>query len=692
MISVGNKFHNATGSPFDDSNNSWDLNTGVPGVGAAIDGSAVGVSGVDGVLSDAGAPLLSSSAVVPVAPYGAVISSGSYQSVYATSGNITFNLEFDTAALAAGPAFTTQMEAAATLLASKISAPKPIILNITVQYNENGVGVGGAEGGPQTGLFESYSTVRADLIAGAAAGDTNFNALPTGTSDNGFSSVAVWNAQLKAFGLLTGSAPEVDGVVDFGTGISSSLLTGVALHELAHAIGRVPYGGVPNGTTPDIFDLFRFTSAGNILVDDNLPAPSAAYFSVNGGTAKLADYGIHSDPSDFLNSFPIGGDVASSLTPNDAFNQYYNSSTKQTLTAVDRIQMDVLGFSSAACFCPGTLITTDRGKVAVQDLHPGMRVVTAAGAERPVRWIGWRCMDFTRHPDPAAARPIRILADAFEHGVPHNDLLLSPDHAVYIDGLLIPAKLLVNGMTIRQETTCEATTYYHVELDSHDVLLTEGLPTESYLDTGNRSTFENARGMVTLYPSFAITNDQARREAESCAPFAADAARVAPVWDALADRARALGFVPPARTLTEEPGFYIERAGVALKPVVASANCHVVVVPAGTKSVRLISRADSPAAVHPWIDDHRRLGVRVSRLTLRSGEAVTRIPLDDPSLSLGWWQVESDAARWTGGAAELPLTMDRPAILEIEFVAMQAYRLPSTPEDDQRPKGISAAA
>jgi hypothetical protein len=55
--------------------------------------------------------------------------------------------------------------------------------------------------------------------------------------------------------------------------------------------------------------------------------------------------------------------------------------------------------------------------------------------------------------------------------------------------------------------------------------------------------------------------------------------------------------------------------------------------------------------------------------------------MDDPGLSHGWWQVESDAARWTSGAAELLLRLDRPAMLEIEFVAMPAYRLPSTPEE-----------
>jgi hypothetical protein len=659
---------------FDDPNSPWDLNTGF-----AIGDLAMTAPGADEVLNTTiplASPLFSTTTA---AAAGIAITQASPASVLETSGNVTFNLEFDAAAMAAPAAFRTQIENAASLLASKISMRNVSTINISVQYNENNIPPGGADGGPSTGVTYSYSLVQSHLVANARAGDTNFNDLPTGPIDQTFSQVTVWNAERKALGLLSGSSTALDGSVDFSSSISTSSLLSVAVHELAHALGRTT-----NATVPDIFELFRYTSPGVILVDGATPATQASYLSVDGGTTRIADYGVKSDPSDFLNAYAINGDVSSLLTPEDAFNQYYDASTLQTLTAADLTQLDVLGFrtaGSAACYCPGTLITTDRGEVAVEDLRPGMRVVTAAGQERPVRWIGWRRMDFTRHPDLAAARPIRILADAFDHAVPRNDLLLSPDHAVFINGLLIPAKLLVNGMTIRREETCESTTYYHVELDSHDVLLTEGLTTESYLDTGNRGMFENGQGVVTLHPLFDYRDDQDRREAESVAPFAADAARVAPEWNALADRARTLGFVPPARTVTDKPTFRVERAGAALKPVVASATRHVVVVPAGTGSLRLISRADTPAATHPWIDDHRRLGVRVSRLTLRSGEAVTRIPMDDPGLSHGWWQVESDAARWTSGAAELLLRLDRPAMLEIEFVAMPAYRLPSTPEE-----------
>jgi hypothetical protein len=70
--------------------------------------------------------------------------------------------------------------------------------------------------------------------------------------------------------------------------------------------------------------------------------------------------------------------------------------------------------------------------------------------------------------------------------MPNRDLVVSPDHAIFVDGKRICARQLVNGTTIRQERDWTAVDYYHVELDRHAILLAEGLPAESYIDTGNR--------------------------------------------------------------------------------------------------------------------------------------------------------------------------------------------------------------
>jgi hypothetical protein len=166
------------------------------------------------------------------------------------------------------------------------------------------------------------------------------------------------------------------------------------------------------------------------------------------------------------------------------------------------------------CFAAGTLIRTDRGDVPVEQLREGDTVWSVLHrAFRPVVWIGHRAVDCARHPAPHRVWPVRIAAGAFGPDQPLRDLYLSPDHALYIDGVLVPARYLVNGGTIRQ-IEVETVAYHHVELRRHDVLLAEGLPAESYLDTGDRANFANGGAVVALHPSWGDA-----WEMEGCAPL-----------------------------------------------------------------------------------------------------------------------------------------------------------------------------
>jgi hypothetical protein len=246
--------------------------------------------------------------------------------VAVTSGGIVINLLFDAAAMAAPASFRAGIQQAVAILAASIS--DKITVNLKIDYSGTG---GGAAAGPDHGLFESYSSIRADLINGATPGDTTFNALTSGSSIQGQSNVVVWNAQLKLWGLMGANDTTTDdGSATFATDINPNLLVGVALHELTHAMGRIPYG-----VQPDVFDFFRFTSSGTRLFLGGATAP-AAYFSLDGGNTKLADYGRTSDASDFLNSGVQGS--------NDPFNEFYNGATSQQLTATDLKQLDALGF------------------------------------------------------------------------------------------------------------------------------------------------------------------------------------------------------------------------------------------------------------------------------------------------------------------------------------------------------------
>ena len=211
---------------------------------------------------------------------------------------------------------------------------------------------------------------------------------------------------------------------------------------------------------------------------------------------------------------------------NTTYSQSYTDSNPATLTAV-----------TLACFAQGTRILTDAGETPVELLREGDMVVTAAGEHRAIAWIGHRHVDIASHPRPHQVSPVRIAPHAFADNVPHAPLLLSPDHAIYTHGVLIPVRHLVNGGSIAQITT-PTVTYYHIELDSHDVLLAEGLPVESYLDTGGRDNFDNHDGVIRLFANFgASPNATALIEANALAPLLSTGLKVDAVRAQLAGRA-----------------------------------------------------------------------------------------------------------------------------------------------------------
>ena len=192
------------------------------------------------------------------------------------------------------------------------------------------------------------------------------------------------------------------------------------------------------------------------------------------------------------------------------------------------------------CYAAGTRILTDRGEVAVEALRTGDMVVTLGlgGAWlRPVHWIGRRRVDTRRHPRPDMVCPVRVRAGALGAGMPWRDLVVSPDHALYLDGVLVPAAALLDGEAIRQEAPASGSIeYFHVELDRHDVIVADGAPAESWLDCGNRAQFDNAGRVVALHPHFGA---EGLGDALPCAPVIAAGPRVERIRLALAGLGRA---------------------------------------------------------------------------------------------------------------------------------------------------------
>jgi len=198
--------------------------------------------------------------------------------------------------------------------------------------------------------------------------------------------------------------------------------------------------------------------------------------------------------------------------------------------------------NNAPCYCTGTRIMTDHGPVAVEALVIGDRVVTAAGAHRPIRWIGTRSYGGRFANANPAILPVCVKAGALADAVPARDLWVSPEHALFLDGVLVPAEHLVNGASIVKARRVESVTYWHVELDSHDVLLAEDAPAESFVDDGGRAIFHNAAAYRALYPQAPSWAG----EAAYCAPRVTDGFALEAIRRRLAVRAGLP--VAPART------------------------------------------------------------------------------------------------------------------------------------------------
>jgi hypothetical protein len=254
---------------------------------------------------------------------------------------------------------------------------------------------------------------------------------------------------------------------------------------------------------------------------------------------------------------------------------------------------------------------------------------------------------------------------------------------MFLNGKLVPAKLLVNDMSIVRDTAMTSVEYYHVELDRHAVIIAEGAETESYLDTGNRAFFSNAGLALILHPEFHVNAGLRCWETDACAPLAVSPAAVMPEWRELADRAVALGYVPPARATTTEADLHLLADGRRIDTISVAGKVHSFMIPAGVTSLVLASRATAPSTLAAYRDDPRPLGVAVSRVVLRGPAGRVEFAADHPALAQGWFgpeQAERAVWRWTNGHAALPTgAVSGPVIVEITLAATTTYLIDGAP-------------
>jgi hypothetical protein len=240
--------------------------------------------------------------------------------------------------------------------------------------------------------------------------------------------------------------------------------------------------------------------------------------------------------------------------------------------------------------------------------------------------------------------PVRIQAGAFAPELPARDLWVSPGHSIFIEGVLIQAEKLVNGATITQ-VPLASVEYWHVELDSHDVILAEGLAAESYLDTGNRGGFfKNGGAYLEAHPDF-----RPKHWAETCVPLVFAGAAMQKARSDLRARALALGYA-----LTADPDVHALVDGERIDPVRLGDARLAFLLPEGGGDVELRSRTFNPAHIDTDSTDTRNsLGICVLRLQI-DGEVALE---DEAQFRRGWSGLEHEQGRqyrWSSDRMPLP--------------------------------------
>ena len=574
-----------------------------------------------------------------------------YQSSSTDGGTLAFNS--GTPAYALGEILGTASGAHVGYGGNLINAGQTISTTVTsggVLFNLSG-----------TVLSTTIQTsgIELDFLSGAISSDSIINGGLDGIAGGAVAIGAVVNA---------GGEQVVAGQVNFG-GTLTPLAGGTASGTTIHSGGGqfVNISGTASGTQIDSGGRMVVNSGGSAVgatvssggVEIVSSGGSATSTTLEiGGTIDLASFAYAAGGSASLNSttdvltITEGGSSTQLQLAGSYSGEYFHLTSATgggTLITQD----------GQPCFCRGTRILTERGEVAVEDLQVGERLMTRSGAARPIRWIGHRSVECRHHPRPHDVWPVRISAGAFGTGQPHRDMMLSPDHAVFIDGVLIPVRFLINGATIVQ-LPAERVGYWHVELETHDIILADGLTCETYLDTGNRGAFENGGPAIQIHPDFALRI----WDAQACAPLVRDGAELEAARSWLLERAHMFGFVS-----TRDPDLHVIANGRTVLPEIEGTTYRFVLPFAS--GVRLVSRSTIPAELHADSRDHRRLGVAVARISL-DGQPLA---LTGPALGSGWHPAEPDSTacawRWTDGNAALAVSGKRS--LDIEIAMTERY-------------------
>ncbi|WP_264801929.1 Hint domain-containing protein [Acetobacter nitrogenifigens] len=359
-------------------------------------------------------------------------------------------------------------------------------------------------------------------------------------------------------------------------------------------------------------------------------------------------------------------------------NTYYvNGSTSNPLKITYSSNNTYVG----ACFLPGSMIRTPSGDVPVEDVRIGDIVTTfdwRSGLERTsgVTWVGSKSVSVngTLRKDEAGY-PVRVLKDAISQGVPYKDMLVTAEHCLFFEGKFVPVRMLVNGKSVFYDTSIENYTYYHIETEPHAVIWSDGMLTETYLDTDNRHLFRQHGNVST------IAGCTRSWELDAAAPLSVERSVVEPIYRALDARASVVAenLIESEASLESDPDVRLMTdRGRVMRPLRRVGDHYSFMIPPGVSAVRIMSRTSRPSdAIGPFVDDRRELGVLVGNIMKSHADKVEVIDQHLETLSLdGWHGLEGGRGRWTAGAGNVSVASQpsiSPFILSVEVMAAGPY-------------------
>ncbi|MBO1358591.1 Hint domain-containing protein [Acetobacter sacchari] len=538
-------------------------------------------------------------------------------------------------------------------------------------------------------VFQGASTLQ---VSGGTL--TNVSVM-SGATENVYSGASVSNT------LMAGATLNIVGGASVGTtvasGVTENVTSGYASGNTIQSGGvlNVTSAGTLSGTTTlaNGATASITASAGGVI---NLAGSTNVGLTINGlangGAATTQIQGFDGQGSGASDGIVVAGVKASDITAvsySDANHVVLTTTSGKTITlyinGVQSVGYSLVSDSSGnliyeTCFLAGSMIRTPKGDLPVEDLKIGDEIVTLLGGVEDLRSVVWvgskKVIAEVGRPVDQAGYPIRILRNAIADGVPYKDMLITPEHGLLFDGNFVPARMLVNDRSVFYDRSITEYEYYHVETEKHSVIVADGAPTESYLDTGNRQTFRQHGPVARL-------GGKPRSWAnDGAAPLEVRRHVVEPIFRRIEERAVKFQHdkVRYDRVLTGDADLHLvtDRGQMVRK----SGEVDGVIsfkLPSDTKSVRLVSRTSKPSdVIGPFVDDRRELGVLVGEISVSTGASSYSLDehLFNDDLS-GWEVVETSPRRWTNGNALIRLASrtGQGDILSVRILAAGPYVL-----------------